>query len=98
MKIGGRRQPARSLLRSTKRLCCTSLSTSYFRYFGDLALQQLEAERVDRADEHLGQAWDLAERLAGPRDDPLLELGSGLLRERERDDVPRREPVRLGQE
>ena len=44
---------------------------------------------MDRPDEHLGQAGDVAMGLANPIDDALLELGRRFVREREGDDVGR---------
>ena len=54
------------------------------RRFG---LQELQAERVDRPDEHLRHARNVAQRLAGSSDDSLLEFGGRLLGEREGDDI-----------
>ena len=54
---------------------------------GHLGLEQIEAEPVDGADVHLGEAGHLAERLAATLVDALLEFGGGLVGEGEGDDV-----------
>ena len=42
---------------------------------------------MNRPDEHLRQAGQIAELLTHPSDDPLFEFGGSLVGERERDDV-----------
>ena len=46
---------------------------------------------MDRPDEHLRHAGQIAQDLTGPGDDALLEFGGSLVGERERDDVARSE-------
>ena len=65
------------------------------KILGAFALEQLEAECVNCADEHLGHARDLTERLAGPGDDALLQFRGRLVCERERNDVARKKRFRL---
>src|SRR5437879_3527638 len=64
-----------------------------------LGLQELQAEGVDGTDEHLGHPGDVAQRLAGARNNPLLQLCGRLVRESKGNYVTRREtPALAGRE
>jgi len=53
----------------------------------DLRLQKLKCERVNRSNEHLREAREIAEPFMNPSDDPLFEFSGGFVGERERNDV-----------
>lgn len=55
----------------------------------NLALEQLEAESVNRSDEHFCHTGQLAQRLPRASDDAFLQLGCGLIGESERHDIAR---------
>ena len=60
---------------------------------GNVSLEEIEGVGVHSADEHLGEADYGAKFLFGQRDYPVLELRSGLLREREGHDLAWRHPA-----
>jgi hypothetical protein len=62
------------------------------------ALEKIQAERVNCADEHLGHAGDITERLASSGDDALFQLRGCLVRKGKRDDIPRQERLAVRRE
>src|SRR5262249_47734368 len=65
-----------------------------FQVLRALTLEQVETERVDCADEHLGHPGKFPKRFASAGKDSFFELGRRLICERKGNDVPGQQAVR----
>jgi hypothetical protein len=86
-QIGGRRESAQLAVAIYEETLLHLVEHLVLEVLWRLSLQELEAEGMDRSDEHLGEASHPSERLAAACDDPFLQLCGCFVGERKRNDV-----------
>ena len=87
--FGGDGQPGPAAVPVDDQPCLRVVEDVELERLGCVALQEVERVAVDRPDEHLGEAEDLAVPLLDPAVHAFLELAGRLLGEGERHDVLR---------
>src|SRR5882762_1208731 len=92
-EVCGRGEPALAAVAIDEQTLLNLVQDLELEVLRRLGLQELQAEGVDRADEHLGHPGDVAQRLAGARDNPLLQLRGRLVGEGKGNNVPGGEPA-----
>ena len=74
LEVGGCRQPTLRTIPVREQPLLNLVQHLVLEVLGHLALEQIQSESVDRADEHLGEAVNVPQRIARAPNDPLLQL------------------------